>query len=285
MKRPPNNLKIPRNQKRNMTNPEKTMRLNRFLARAGHGSRRSVEDLIREGKVSVDGQIVKDLGRQVDPETQTVSVDGHPTQLPKDFRVYAFHKPLDVVSTLKSQGGQPSLLPYRLQSEIPDRFVAIGRLDSESTGLLLWTDDGDLNQMLCQPDGGVWKTYEVDLGSDLPATKIPLLTEGKIHIDGRPCRPCKLELAEDKTTRNYVMQLHEGRRRQIRRMFKKVGVKVIRLHRIAIGPIQLGLLRPGDFRRLTHEEEQMLRKEVALSVSKQKSHSRPRRRRPAGRKG
>ncbi len=249
-----------------MSNPEKTMRLNRFLARCGHGSRRSVEELIRLGQVAIGGQIVKDMGRQVDLANDIVTVNGVPAQMPRDHRIYAFHKPLGVVSTLKAQGGQPSLLPYRLQSEIADRFVPVGRLDSETTGLLLWTDDGDLNQVLCRPDSGVWKTYEVELSADLPLTSIPQLTEGQIFIDGRQCRPCRLELAENKTTRHWVMQLHEGRRRQVRRMFKKVGVKVTSLHRVAVGPIQLGLLRPGDFRRLSHEEDQALRREVAQSV-------------------
>ena len=248
-----------------MNNPENTMRLNRFLARTGHGSRRSVEEYIRQGLVAINGQIVKDLGRQVDLENDQVTVDGVPTQMPRGHRIYAFHKPKGIVSTLKSQGGQSSLLPYRLQSEIADRFVPVGRLDSETTGLLLWTDDGDLNQVLCKPDSGVWKTYEVELAADLPLTKVPQLTDGQIFIDGRQCRPCRLELAENKTTRHWVMQLHEGRRRQIRRMFKKVGVKVSALHRVAVGPIELGLLRPGDFRRLSHEEELTLRQEVAQS--------------------
>jgi len=277
-----------------MANPDSTMRLNKFLARAGHGSRRSVEDIIRAGRVTVDGEIVTDMGRQVDPENSLVQVDGTPTQTPRDFRIYAFNKPLDVVSTLKSQGSQPSLEPYRLQSEIPDRFVAIGRLDSESTGLLLWTDDGNLNQALCSPDSGVWKTYEVILNADLPLNKIPLLTDGKILIDGRPCRPCKLEMADNKTTRHWVIQIHEGRRRQIRRMFKKVGVKVVKLHRVAVGPVQLGLLKPGGFRRLTFEEEQALRTEVAPYLTKKADKkatgkpggkTRSRRHRPAGRKG
>ncbi len=277
-----------------MNNPDSTMRLNRFLARAGHGSRRSVESIIREGRVTVDGEVVKEMGRQVDPEKSVVAVDGSLTHAPRDYRVYAFNKPLDVVSTLKSQGGQPSLEPYRLQSEIPERFVAIGRLDSESTGLLLWTDDGDLNQALCSPDSGVWKTYEVILGADLPPAKIPMLTDGKIVIDGRPCLPCKLEMAPDKTTRHWVIQIHEGRRRQIRRMFKKVGLKVVRLHRVAVGPVQLGLLRPGGFRRISFEEEQALRKEVATFMARKKEStasgksrgkSRSRRPRPAGRKG
>lgn len=249
-----------------MNKPETTMRLNRFLARTGHGSRRSVEELIRQGQVTIDGETVKDMGRQVNLEKDLVTVNGVPTSMPRDYRIYAFHKPIGVVSTLKSQGGQSSLLPYRLQSEIADRFVPVGRLDSETTGLLIWTDDGDLNQTLCQPDSGVWKTYEVELAADLPLTKVPQITDGKIFIDGRQCRPCKLELADNKTTRHWVMQLHEGRRRQIRRMFKKAGVKVTRLHRVAVGPIKLGLLRPGDFRRLSHEEEQALRLEVAQSV-------------------
>ncbi len=279
-----------------MSNPDTTMRLNRFLARTGHGSRRSVEDLIRQGQVAIDGQTVKDLGRQVDLENDLVTVNGVPTTMPRDYRIYAFHKPIAVVSTLKAQGGQSSLEPYRLQSEIAERFVPVGRLDSETTGLLLWTDDGDLNQVLCQPDTGVWKTYEVELSADLPLTKIPQLTEGQIFIDGRQCRPCKLELAENKTTRHWVMQLHEGRRRQIRRMFKKVGMKVTRLHRVAVGPVQLGLLRPGDFRKLSHEEDQILRKAVAESVKsddskksgnkatgKSSHRSRKRRPKPTGR--
>jgi len=235
------------------------MRLNRFLARAGLGSRRSVETLVREGRVAIDGQTVEDLGRRVNPATQQVTLDGMPISLPEGFRVYAFHKPLDVVSTLAAQNGQPSLLPYRLQSDIPDRFMPVGRLDSETTGLLLWTDDGELNQALCQPRSGLWKTYEVDLNKDLAPENIRTLTQGGIEIDGRPCLPCRLRLSSTGTTRQWIMEIHEGRRRQIRRMFQAVGLKVLRLHRTAIGPVRLGLLRPGDFRRLNHDEVDGLR--------------------------
>ena len=239
-----------------------TMRLNKFLARAGFGSRRSVESLITGGSVSLDGKVIRDLGRQIDPEKDDVVVGGKRAGVPRDFRVYAFNKPLSVVSTLKSQGGQASLLPYRLQADLPDRFMPIGRLDSESTGLLLWTDDGQLNQDLCRPKTGLWKTYEVDIQDDLPPNQVKVLTGGKIEIDGRACLPCRLEFREGGTTRQWVMQLHEGRRRQIRRMFKAVGLKVIKLHRIAVGPITLGLLRPGDFRRLTKREESALREAI-----------------------
>lgn len=250
-----------------MDAPDPGMRLNRYLARAGQGSRRSVEAFIKAGRVTVNGETVRDLGRRVDPGTDQVALDGKPLRMPDDHRVYVFHKPLEVVSTLVSQGGQPSLLPYRLQSDIPDRFVPVGRLDAESTGLLLWTDDGVLNQKLCRPDSSVWKTYEVELNAPLPPTKIGNLTSGGIVLDGRPCKPCRLAMMTDATTRHWVMELHEGRRRQIRRMFNTLDLKVLKLHRTAIGPIKLGKLRPGDFRRLGHDEVEALRQAVASGQS------------------
>jgi len=239
--------------------PDPGMRLNRFLARAGLGSRRSVESLVREGRVSIDGQAVTDLGRRVTPGVEDVAVDGVPCILPEGYKVYAFHKPIDVVSTLVAQGGQPSLLPYRHQSDIPERFMPVGRLDSESTGLLLWTDDGDLNQALCRPRTQLWKTYEVDLNGLPDRDAIKALTRGGIEIDGRPCLPCRLTMNPRGTTHQWIMEIHEGRRRQIRRMFSSVGLKVLKLHRTAIGPVHLGTLRPGDFRRLDHNEVETLR--------------------------
>ena len=239
--------------------PDPGMRLNRFLARGGLGSRRSVEDLILQGKVAIDGVKVTDLGRRVTPGVEEVTVDGVPVLLPEGFRVYVFHKPLDVVSTLAAQGGQPSLLPYRRQSDIPDRFMPVGRLDSESTGLLLWTDDGDLNQALCRPKTQLWKTYEIDLNGAPDRDALKSLTRGGIEIDGRPCLPCRLKMNPVGTTLQWIMEIHEGRRRQIRRMFNSVGLKVLKLHRTAIGPVRLGNLRPGDFRRLDHNEVEALR--------------------------
>ena len=235
------------------------MRLNRYLARAGLGSRRSVETLVIEGRVAINGKTITELGRRVLPESEEVTVDGRPVSMPDGYRVYAFHKPMDVVSTLASQGGQPSLLPYRRQSDLPDRFMPVGRLDSETTGLLLWTDDGNLNQDLCRPRSGLWKTYELDLNEDLNQNLIRTLTQGGIEIDGRPCLPCRLQMKSGGTTLNWVIEIHEGRRRQIRRMFRAVGRRVMKLHRVAVGPVKLGNLRPGDFRRLDHNEVEKLR--------------------------
>jgi pseudouridine synthase len=246
-----------------MTTPEPGMRLNRYLARAGFGSRRAVEALIRAGRVRVDDEVVTDLGRRVDPGAVQVQVDGRPAALPKSVRVYAFHKPLGVVSTLRAQGGQPSLLPYRRQADLPDRIIPVGRLDAATTGLLLWTDDGMLSERLCRPVSGLWKTYEVELDGPLPPAVRPKLTDGGLSLDGRACRPCRLKLQESGSPRHWIMELHEGRKRQIRRMFGAVGLRVVRLHRTAVGPVRLGKLRPGDFRRLSAAEEEELRNALA----------------------
>ncbi len=245
-----------------MNAPETNLRLNRFLARAGFGSRRAVEDLVRAGRVACNGEIVHDLGRRIDPAADEVTVDGAPARLPEDFRIYVFHKPRGVVSTLRSQGGQASLLPYRLQAELPDRFVPVGRLDSDTTGLLLWTDDGELNQRLCRPRSGVWKVYEVVLDAALDLHLVPKLTDGGIELDGRACRPCRLRPDPDGDLRCWTMELQEGRKRQVRRMFHAIGRKVTALHRAAVGPVVLGHLRPGDFRRLNPREVEALRRAV-----------------------
>jgi len=207
------------------------------------------------------------MGRRIDPDQDEVKHEGQILSLPEDYRVYVFHKPKDVVSTLKAQGDQPCLLPYRMQADIPDRFNPVGRLDSETTGLLLWTDDGELNQTLCSPKSGVWKTYEVELNDHLPDKKVKIITQGGLEIDGYPCMPCKLDMQEDQTTRHWIIQLHEGRKRQIRRMFRSIGLKVLKLHRVQVGSVTLGKLRPGDFRRLNFAEVQELRIQATETVS------------------
>lgn len=235
-------------------------RLNRFLARAGHGSRRAVEELVLAGRVAVNGQVATDLGRRIDPATDRVTVDGRPAELPDDLRVYAFHKPLGVVCTLKSQKGQPALEEWRRRADLPERFVPVGRLDQATTGLLLWTDDGALNEALCRPRSEVWKTYEVELAAALPEELLPKLTDGTLELDGRACRPCRLYPGHRHDGRHWVIELHEGRKRQIRRMFAAVGQRVTALHRAAVGPVTLGRLHPGDFRRLSAPEVAALRR-------------------------
>jgi 23S rRNA pseudouridine2605 synthase len=249
-----------------MTAPKPdSIRLNRFLSRCGLGSRRSVEELIRAGRVTVNGERVVELSLRVLPRGDEVRVDGRPVVWPTDFRVYAFHKPAGVVSTLKPQGGQIGLVGFRDGGDLPERFVPVGRLDAETTGLLLWTDDGVLNQALCRPASKVWKRYKLRLARELAPAECTLLVNGSIKLEGRACAPCRLELDQPMDGRHWLMDLREGRKRQIRRMVASFGVKVLDLHRVAVGPIELGRLKSGGFRRLELREVAALRRAAGLS--------------------
>jgi pseudouridine synthase len=201
----------------------------------------------------------------VAPGRETVTVDGQPAVLPPDHRVYAFHKPRDVVSTLRAQGGQFGLADFRRRGNLPERFQPVGRLDRDSSGLLLWTDDGALAEALLRPRQGVWKTYAVRLARPLAPRAERTLAGGTITLDGRPVRRCRVTADPDGDRRRWTLELHEGRKRQVRRMFAAVGARVVELKRTAVGPVQLGRLRPGDFRRLTAEEEQALRQAAGSS--------------------
>lgn len=245
------------------------MRLNRFLARAGLGSRRGVEELITGGQVTVNGTQVTTPGRRVDPVRDTVIVAGQVVRLPTTWRVYAFHKPRGVVSSLRYQGGKPCLAPFRDRGGLASSVVPVGRLDAETSGLLLWTDDGELAQQLCRPASRIWKRYEVRLQAPLDETRRHQMTAGRLVLDGRSCLPLRMKpFRPDR--RSWLLELHEGRYRQIRRMFALIGHNVVSLHRVGIGPLNLGRLPVGSFRRLTVQQEQSLRKEIA-SASAQRS--------------
>ena len=245
------------------TGRDGALRLNRYLALAGLGSRRNVEALIAAGRVAVDGRVVTDLACRIDPAANTVTVDGQPTRLPEDYRVYAFHKPLHVVCTLRPQGRQVGLEGYRREQDLPDRFQPVGRLDQDSSGLLLWTDDGKLAQALLRPKHEVWKTYAIELAQPLNMRSERRLVAGTIELDGRPVLPCRLNQASG-DRRHWQIELHEGRKRQIRRMVAAVENRVVTLTRVAIGPIHLGRLHPGGFRRLTRDEVAALRQAAGL---------------------
>lgn len=238
-------------------------RLNRYLARAGLGSRRSVEALIVAGRVHVNGQVVTELGRRIDPAGDTVTMDGRPVSWPDRWRTFAFHKPLGVISSLRPQGRTPCLDLYAGRQDLPPGVVPVGRLDGYTSGLLLWTDDGDLHQALCRPSSGVWKTYEVGLNAPLRNDAQPRLRDGGIVLDGRPCLPARLApLGYD--DRNWRLSIREGRNRQVRRMFKALGFDVGKLHRIAVGSVELGGLPAGEFRELDAGASQALARDAGL---------------------
>jgi len=238
------------------------LRLNRFLARAGLGSRRGVESLIAAGRVRVNGVAVTEPGRRVDPARDQVECDGSLVSLPAAWRVLAYHKPRGVVCSLRRQDDRPCLADVRRDAGLGAGMVPVGRLDAETSGLLLWTDDGALAEALMLPRRGVWKRYELELDRPLEPGAERRVREGDIELDGRLCLPARLT-ALDPGRRRWRYELHEGRNRQIRRVFLALGRRVLALHRTAVGPVELNDLPPGRFRALDGPEIEALRASLA----------------------
>ena len=228
------------------------MRLQKLLAAAGVGSRRTCENLITAGRVEVDGQVVTELGVRVDPGRAVVHVDGTRVNL-DESRVYlAFNKPLKVVSTMSDELGRISLADY--VGDRPERLFHVGRLDADTEGLLLLTNDGDLAHRLQHPAYGVLKTYLAQIQAPVPRDLGRRLREG-VELDDGPVSVDSFRLVDSQPGRALVeVVLHEGRKHVVRRMLEAVGHPVITLVRTQVGPIHLGSLKSGRTRRLTPEE-------------------------------
>jgi 23S rRNA pseudouridine2605 synthase len=229
------------------------MRLAKFLAHAGVASRRAAEVLIAEGRVTVEGKSVTDPAWGVE-ETSHVAVDGRPVGLEQEHLVYAVNKPEGVVSTASDTHGRPTVVDM-VQTHV--RLYPVGRLDVDTTGLILLTNDGDLANRLTHPSFEVSRTYlaQVKKAPVRPAT-IKVLRSG-VRLDDGPTAPAEVRaLAPD----TIELTIHEGRKRQVKRMLEEVGHPVKRLTRVSFGPLQLGSLAEGSHRRLTNEEVERLRK-------------------------
>jgi 23S rRNA pseudouridine2605 synthase len=229
------------------------MRLGKFLAHAGIASRRRAEDLVHAGRVSVGGITVRDPARDVD-ERSDVAVDGKPVSGAEPHEIWALHKPAGVVSTAKDTHGRRTVLD--LVSQGKGRLYPVGRLDADTTGLILLTNDGELANRLMHPSFEVPKTYRVKV------TKPPIREEA-LHALRKG-----VELEDGVTAPALVRRLHadelditihEGRKRQVRRMCDAVGHPVKSIERIAFGPLRLGALPRGQARKLTPAETQRLR--------------------------
>ncbi len=231
-------------------------RLQKVLAAAGLGSRRQCEELITAGRVEIDRRIVTELGTRVDPEQQEVRVDGVPLRRPK-LAYYAVNKPSGVVSTSRDPSGRPrvvDLVPSR-----HERLFAIGRLDLHSEGLILVTNDGELANRLTHPRYGVAKTYRVIVAGSPSREVLDQLRRG-VHLAEGVARAERVAVKSRHTGSTLLeMVLREGKNREIRRILARVGHKVLRLTRIAVGPVRLGDLPPGASRRLTHDEIKALK--------------------------
>lgn len=227
-------------------------RLQKVLAAAGIASRRASEILIDEGRVEVNGKVVTEQGRRVNPETDQIRVDGSRIPPPRRHLYLVLNKPRGVVSTLEDPEGRPTLSDYLPATK--ERLFHVGRLDTDTEGLIVLTNDGDFAHRLAHPSYQVPKTYTVQAAGVMDNRIIRRLEKGVTLEDG-PVRPDKVKLisrGQDRTL--LAITLHEGRNRIVRRMMDTVGHPVDRLSRTEIGPIRLGNLRPGETRDVTREE-------------------------------
>ena len=237
------------------------MRLNKYLQSAGVASRRKADELIKSGQVTVNGEVGREPWREVDPGKDLMSVRGKVVRALGRFVYFAFYKPRGVTSTLSDRHAKKTLFDY-FPPGIP-RIYPVGRLDRESEGLMLLTNDGELSYRLTHPRYGVIKTYRVTVsGGPLTEGELRKLRSGIVLDDG-PFRPKKVEKTG---SRELLIELSEGRKREIRRALKLIEREVERLIRIAIGPLRLPEeLKPGEMRPLNEEAIKNLRESVGLS--------------------
>ena len=239
---------------KNSTEPE---RVQKFLARAGVASRRRAEELIREGRVRVNGEVVSSLSLKVDPDSDTVTFDGARVTAPDSLHYVLLNKPAGVVTTLDDPQGRPSVAQY-VSADGP-RLFPVGRLDQNTTGLLVLTNDGELAHALMHPRYHVPKTYQAVVAGVPDQDDLRRLRIGIDLDDGRtaPADVRCLEGEDDSCT--LLLTLHEGRKRQVRRMLSAVGHPVLSLARVGYGPLTLEGLVEGETRELTEPEIEALR--------------------------
>lgn len=230
-------------------------RLQKVLARAGFGSRRTCEDLIEGGRVLVNGERAQ-LGRRVEVGVDRVEVDGVPVTIDPTIVYYLLNKPVGVVTTADDPHGRPTVV--QLVPSDP-RVFPVGRLDIDTEGLLLLTNDGDLTQRLTHPSFGVEKEYLAEVEGRPSRRAIRQLREG-VELDDGPTAPAQANLVSDKLIR---LTIHEGRNRQVRRMCEAIGHPVVRLVRTRIGPLTDRRLKPGSWRELTLDELRALQQAAA----------------------
>ncbi len=237
-------------------------RLQKVLAAAGVGSRRACEELIDEGRVEVDGEVVMEQGRRVDPQSSVIKVDGMRIPTAPGHVVLALNKPRGVHSTMTDDRGRPCVGDYLRGRK--ERLFHVGRLDADTEGLLLFTNDGELAQRLAHPSHGVTKTYLAQVKGTIPRGLGKQLRDG-VELDDGPVRVDRFRVVTSAPGRSLVeVILHEGRKHVVRRMFAAVGHPVEGLVRVKVGPIGLGDLRSGKVRTLTMTEVGELYASVGL---------------------
>jgi 23S rRNA pseudouridine2605 synthase len=228
------------------------VRLQKLLASSGVASRRRCEELMLAGRVEIDGEVVTRLGTKVDPRTAVIRVDGDRLPPVSEHVYLALHKPRGVVSTMSDPEGRRSLAD--LVADRPERLFHVGRLDTDTDGLILLTNDGNLANRLAHPSHAVPKTYVVEVAGRVRPLVARRLREG-IELEDGPVAADSVSIDQAEADRSMLtLTLHEGRNRIVRRMFDAVGHPVRRLTRTSVGPVRLAGLRSGQMRELTRAE-------------------------------
>ena len=227
------------------------MRINKYLALCGVASRRKCEQLILDGKVTVNGKILTDLAYKVNVKTDKVCVDDNEVNLPTNYVYYKLNKPKGYICTASDDRNRKTI--YELVKS-PVRLFSIGRLDYNTEGLIILTNDGDLAQKISHPSHETEKEYIVKIEGDIKESELAVLRAGVVE-NGKRMPKAKVELLEtkDNTSRLSVI-IHEGQNRQIRRMFECIGKTIILLKRVRIGNIKLGGLKRGEYKKLSNFE-------------------------------
>lgn len=242
-------------------------RIQKVLADQGICSRREAERLIAAGKVKVNGHPVS-LGDKMDPDYDKVSIDGKNVRIvrKRQYTYIMLHKPRGYLTTRSDDRGRKTVM--ELVADVPAMLRPVGRLDKDSEGLLLMSDDGAFINLLTHPSGGVGKLYRVTVNPRATEEQIVTMASGVVLDDGVRTQPCVIHVVADEPGRTVLeITLHEGRNRQIRRMCSAVGLQVVRLKRSAEGPVKLGMLQPGEYRELKKSEVNALRN-AALKSSR-----------------
>ena len=232
------------------------MRLNKYIAAAGVCSRRKADELIANGNVRINGAVMKEMGYDV-ADSDTVQVNGRTISAASKKVYVAVNKPLGYITSMDDDRSRATVA--ELVADIPERLFPVGRLDYNTTGLLIMTNDGDLTYTLTHPKHEVWKTYIATVSGVISDNRIARLRKG-VDIGGFVTSPAKVRVIKQMPRHAVVeISIHEGKNRQVRKMFAAGGNKVQELERVSIGDIRLGRLMSGHYRKLTREEIEYLK--------------------------
>ena len=246
------------------------IRLQKYLADCGVASRRKSEELIEQGKVRVNGKVAA-IGDKIDPKHDSITVSGKKIVRQKTHTYIMLHKPRGFITTMNDEMDRKCVA--QLVKDVPVRVYPVGRLDRESEGLLLFTNDGAFANAMTHPSRHVPKTYRVTVRPDVTQEQLTAITQG-IIIDDGVTAPAEVRVVTKEENRVVLeIVLYEGRNRQIRKMCEALGLEVARLRRIAIGTVKLGMLKQGDWRELTEDEVRKLQFAAGM-IREKKTRSR-----------